>query len=279
MPNLNTQQKIAYILSTLDSKIAHNNRINAELEAMAKTVYDYWFVQFEFPFDFAQGKPSAEGKPYKSNGGKMVWSEELKREVPEGWEMKTLKEIENDIITGKTPPTDNSNFYNGDVPFITIGDIRGNMHVVKTALTLSKLGGDYQKNKYIPKGSLCVTCIASPGLIAFATEPSQTNQQINSIVIHSEHNKSYLYYALNDYFKFANGAKIGNTFANMNKGDFESIEMIYPPVELLNKFEEFSAPINDKILSCLIENQQLSSLRDWLLPMLMNGQVSVGDEI
>ena len=279
LPNLNTQQKIAYILSTLDSKIAHNNRINAELEAMAKTVYDYWFVQFEFPFDFAQGKPSAEGKPYKSNGGKMVWSEELKREVPEGWEMKTLKEIENDIITGKTPPTDNSNFYNGDVPFITIGDIRGNMHVVKTALTLSKLGGDYQKNKYIPKGSLCVTCIASPGLIAFATEPSQTNQQINSIVIHSEHNKSYLYYALNDYFKFANGAKIGNTFANMNKGDFESIEMIYPPVELLNKFEEFSAPINDKILSCLIENQQLSSLRDWLLPMLMNGQVSVGDEI
>jgi type I restriction enzyme S subunit len=261
----NNQKQIASALSSLDSKIALNKLINAELEAMAKTIYDYWFVQFDFP--------NTEGKPYKSSGGKMVWNEELKREVPEGWEVKMLKDIEDDIVTGKTPPTDNPEFYNGNVPFITIGDIRGNMHVVKTALTLSETGGDYQKNKYIPKGSLCVTCIASPGLIAFASETSQTNQQINSIVIHSEHNKSYLYYTLNDYFKFAKGAKTGNTFANMNKGDFESIQMIYPQVELLQKFEELSAPINDRILISLKENQQLSSLRNWLLPMLMNGQV------
>lgn len=78
IPNKTTQQKIASVLSALDSKIELNNRINAELEAMAKTLYDYWFVQFDFPFDFAQGKPDKNGKPYKSSGGKMVWNEELK---------------------------------------------------------------------------------------------------------------------------------------------------------------------------------------------------------
>ena len=93
VPDKPTQQKIAKVLSDLDTKIELNNKINAELEAIAKTLYDYWFVQFDFPFDFAQGKPNANGKPYKSSGGKMVWNEELKREIPEGWEVKHLSDI------------------------------------------------------------------------------------------------------------------------------------------------------------------------------------------
>jgi len=103
--DLTTQKNIASLLSKLETKIALNNRINVELEAMAKTVYDYWFVQFDFPFDFALGKPSAEGKLYKSSGGKMVWSEGLKREVPEGWEVKSLDKTIETIIDnrGKTP--------------------------------------------------------------------------------------------------------------------------------------------------------------------------------
>ena len=110
MPNLNTailasvplsippkpvQQKIAETLSSIDAKIELNNRINAELEAMAKTLYDYWFVQFDFPFDFAQGKPTANGKPYKSSGGKMIYNPTLKREIPEGWEATPLSSITN----------------------------------------------------------------------------------------------------------------------------------------------------------------------------------------
>ena len=118
LPNLTTQQKIASVLSSLDFKIELNNRINAELEAMAKTLYDYWFVQFDFP--------NEEGKPYKTSGGAMVWNEELKREVPEGWEVKALEEIENNIVTGKTPSTTNDNYFNGDIPFICIGDVNGN---------------------------------------------------------------------------------------------------------------------------------------------------------
>lgn len=260
------QDKIALILSTLDSKIELNNRMNAELEAMAKTLYDYWFVQFDFP--------DAQGKPYKTNNGKMVWNEELKREIPEGWEVLDLEKVENNIVTGKTPSTANESYFNGDVSFICIGDVRGNMHIVETEITLTQAGAEKQNNKFIPKGSICVTCIASPGLVAFTTRDSQTNQQLNSIVCEQLENKYYLYFYLTDYFKYAK-AKTGNTFANMNKADFTSIKVIKPKKDILIKFSEIIESSIDKILNNSIENKKLSDLRNWLLPMLMNGQVTV----
>lgn len=275
-PEQSVKEKIAKVLSDLDAKIELNNRINAELEAMAKWVYEYWFVQFDFPFDFAQGKPDQSGKPYKSFGGKMVWNVELKREIPEGWEVLDLEKIEDNIITGKTPPTANEEYYNGDIPFICIGDVRGNMHIVKTEITLSKAGANTQRNKFIPKGAICVTCIASPGLVGFATKDSQTNQQLNSIICNNPENRYYLYFYLTNYFQFAK-AKTGNTFANMNKGDFSTIKVLKPPRDLLNNFTKILESSIDKILNNSLENQQLSSLRDWLLPMLMNGQVSVAE--
>ncbi|MFC3417582.1 restriction endonuclease subunit S [Algoriphagus hitonicola] len=285
--SIQVQQKIAKVLSDLDAKIELNNRINAELEAMAKLVYEYWFVQFDFPvgFDSAQASGSTQSNPdvtlsevegYKSSGGKMVWNEELKREIPEGWEVLDLEKIEDNIITGKTPPTTNEEYYNGDIPFICIGDVRGNMHIVKTEITLSEAGANTQRNKFIPKGAICVTCIASPGLVGFATKDSQTNQQLNSIICNNPENRYYLYFYLTNYFQFAK-AKTGNTFANMNKGDFSTIKVLKPPRDLLNDFTKVLESSIDKILNNTLENQQLSSLRDWLLPMLMNGQVSVAE--
>ena len=261
-----TQQKIASVLSALDSKIELNNRINIELEAMAKTIYDYWFVQFDFP--------DKNGKPYKSSGGKMVWNEELKREIPEGWEVKKLENVEENIITGKTPSTENKNYFNGDIPFICIGDVRGNMHIVDTEIKLSIEGAMTQKNKFIPKGAICVTCIASPGLVGFVTRDSQTNQQLNSIVCNDLENRLYLYFYLTDYFKYAR-AKTGNTFANMNKGDFSAILILKPPKNTLIEFDTLLNSCIDKILNNSLENKDHTSLRDWLLPMLMNGQVMV----
>lgn len=267
IPESETERnKIASVLSTLDAKIELNNKINTELEDMTKTLYDYWFVQFDFP--------NENGKPYKSSGGEMVWSEELKREIPKGWEVKKLKEIESNIITGKTPSTEISEYFNGDVQFICIGDVRGNMHIVRTELTLSRKGADSQKNKYIPKGTICVTCIASPGLVGFATEEAQTNQQLNSVVCENIENRYYLYFYLTDYFKYAK-AKTGNTFANMNKEDFSSILVLKPNHDLLKIFAERVNPLIEKILVNSKENQELAELRDWLLPMLMNGQVVV----
>lgn len=275
------QKKVAKILTDLDEKIDLNNRINSELEGMAKLIYDYWFVQFDFPISeeqaAAMGRPELIGKPYKSSGGKMAFNEELKRDVPESWEVTKLADVESNIVTGKTPSTKIREYFDGDVPFICIGDVRGNMHITQSELTLSKLGAETQSNKYIPEGSICVTCIASPGLVGFATELSQTNQQLNSIVCQKVENRYYLYFYLIDYFKGAK-AKTGNTFANMNKGDFSAINTLVPNNKILIEYAELVDPMIQMVLKRSKENKTLSQLRDWLLPMLMNGQVRVMGE-
>lgn len=283
MPSLNTkimnsieldllprenQDKIANILSAIDDKIQINNQINQELEAMAKTLYDYWFVQFDFP--------DQNAKRYKSSGGKMVYHPELKREIPEGWGVVTLGDFESKIITGKTPSRANSDNFGGEIPFITIGDIRGNTFIYSTSESLTDLGASVQQNKYLPEGSLCVSCIATVGEIGFTTEWSHTNQQINSIVFEDETNRYYLYFALKNYFENANAsAKTGNTFANMNKEDFSGIRIILPNKEIKNNFHEISEPYFAQIKCLQGQNQELTQLRDWLLPMLMNGQVII----
>lgn len=261
-----TQKSIAHILSTLDQKIAINNQINAQLEQMAKTLYDYWFVQFDFPDE--------NGKPYKSSGGKMVYNDTLKREIPKGWEVKSLGEVEPNIITGKTPSTQNEEFFNENIPFITIGDIRNNMFIFQTEQKLSKTGAESQSSKYLPKDSLCISCIATVGLIGFTTQKSQTNQQINSIIFKNKYNGPYFYFYLKDYFVVGK-AKTGNTFANMNKGDFANIKMIYPSSNIIEKFFQNIVYSFQKIKNLQKQNQQLTQLRDFLLPMLMNGQVGV----
>ena len=268
VPSIQQQNQITDILGALDKKIQINNQINQELEAMAKTLYDYWFVQFDFP--------DQNGKPYKSSGGKMVYHPELKREIPEGWGVETLKDFESKIITGKTPSRANSDNFGGEIPFITIGDIRGNTFIYSTSETLTDLGASVQQNKYLPEGSLCVSCIATVGEIGFTTEWSYTNQQINSIVFEDETNRYYLYFALKNYFENANAiAKTGNTFANMNKEDFSGIRIILPRNEIKNNFHKITEPYFAQIKCLQGQNQELTQLRDWLLPMLMNGQVKV----
>ena len=265
---LDEQKEIIFNIKSIDQKIQINNQINQELEAMAKTLYDYWFVQFDFP--------DQNGKPYKSSGGKMVYHPEVKREIPEGWGVEDLKEFESKIITGKTPSRANSDNFGGEIPFITIGDIRGNTFIYRTSESLTDLGANVQQNKYLPEGSLCVSCIATVGEIGFTTEPSHTNQQINSIVFEDETNRYYLYFVLKNYFENANAsAKTGNTFANMNKEDFSGIRIILPSEEIKKNFHEISEPYFAQIKCLQGQNQELIQLRDWLLPMLMNGQVKV----
>ena len=268
IPDLNIQQKVGSFLDDIDLKIANNNAISKELESMSKTIYDYWFLQFEFP--------DKDGKPYKSNGGKMVWNDQLKQEIPEGWEVKKLSSVEPNIVTGKTPSTkDESNFGN-DVPFVCIGDIRDHCFINETDISLSIKGANLQSSKYIPQGSLCISCIATPGLIGFVSQKSQTNQQINSIVFKNNTNKYFLYFNIKEYFDSAKVAKSGNTFANMNKQEFSSIPVLYN-ASVIKRFYDVVVPIFNKVKLCERENQQLKSLRDFLLPLLMNGQVEICD--
>ena len=267
LPTINEQNKIARVLNAIDNIIANNNKIISELENMAKTIYDYWFLQFEFP--------NEKGKPYKSLGGKMIWNEELKKKIPKEWECRKIVEIEKNIVTGKTPSTKNEGNFNGDIPFITIDDIRQGLYVSNTVRTLSEKGANSQIKKYIPKDSICVTCIATVGLVGITTKKSQTNQQINSIVCENKNNLYYLVNAIKDYFKYSSGAKSGNIFDNMNKEDFATIKLIYPTESVLEKYKRTVEPIYYKIKNSIIENKELIALKDYLLPLLMNGQVEI----
>ena len=267
---LHEQKQIGEIFSALDKKIELNKRINQNLEAMAKQLYDYWFVQFDFP--------NEEGKPYKSSGGEMVWNEKLKRNMPKEWCTMTIGEVENNIITGKTPSCADEDNFGGDIPFITIDDIRGNLFVFNSQRTLSTKGAESQTKKYLPSGSLSVSCIGTIGVMGFIAKLSQTNQQINSIVFENEHNREFVYFALKLYFENAK-AKTGNVFANMSKDEFASIKMVYPPKQILQEFHNKVVAIFDNIKNNIGEINALTKQRDELLPLLMNGQVSVNSDL
>ena len=260
------EENIGNMMFDIMSKINVNRQINDNLEAMAKQLYDYWFVQFDFP--------NEEGKPYKASGGAMVWNEKLKREIPQGLGALKIGDIEKNIITGKTPSCADEDNFGGDIPFVTIDDIRGNLFVFEAQRTLSTKGADSQEKKYLPIGSLSVSCIGTIGVMGFVAKLAQTNQQINSIVFEHEYNKEFLYFSLRLYFENAK-AKTGNVFANMSKEEFASIIVAYPPKQILQAFHNKVAPIFDSIKNNTEEINSLTKQRDELLPLLMNGQATV----
>lgn len=258
LPDINIQRKIAKILNEIDNKIELKYKESKMLEEMLETLYNYWFIQFKCVDD-----------------NKISWNEELKQYIPTNWSYIPLLEVESKIITGKTPSTKEEKYYNGDIPFITIGDIRNNMFITKTSQTLSKEGANSQIKKYIPKDSICVTCIATPGLVGFSTKDSQTNQQINSVVCKNSYNRTFLYFYLKKYFKFASGAKTGNVFANMNKDDFSNIMILYPSIDVLKQFDLKTANSMERIKNNSFEIDKLESLKSFLLPLLMNKKINL----
>ena len=267
LPNIENQKKISSILFSLDKKIQLLHQINDNLAELAKTIYDYWFVQFDFPDE--------NGKPYKTSGGKMVYNEVLKREIPEGWEVKSLGEIEPNIITGKTPTTKDENNFNGNILFITIDDIRQNLFIYNSERTLSEKGANTQRAKFLKKGDICVSCIGTVGVIGIVGKIAQTNQQINSISNPQNFNKYFLLNYLDRYFKDNFTAKKGAVLDNMNKAEFESIIIINPIQNIKEIYYGKVKFLYKKIDTNIQQIQHLQFLRDWLLPMLMNGQISV----
>lgn len=285
LKELKTQQKIAKVLSDLDAKIELNNKINTELEAMAKTLYDYWFVQFDFP--------DVNGKPYKTSGCKMVWNEELKREIPEGWEVDTLSSwIKNDKSGDWGKEQEEAN-YTERVYCIRGADInglngKGEMKTPERYIlekNLHKTLDPYDLIVEISGGSP----VQSTGRLAYITE--ETLHRFDAPIICSNFckavtlkNKHYFY---NFVYQWNSVYDAGVLFGYEGKTSgiknllFESFVSSYqtaiPPKELAEKFYEFMKPIQIKKEKNLKENQELASLRDWLLPMLMNGQVSVGE--
>ena len=274
LPPPRAQAAIANLLSTLDAKIELNNRINAELEGMAKLLYDYWFVQFDFPMTAAQaaalGKPHLTGHPYRASGGKMIYNETLKREIPEGWEATTLSQFAN-ITMGQSPPGDSYNqkgsgmvFFQGSTDF---GWRYPQVREFTTAPSRFAKAGDILLSVRAPVGTLNIAdqaCCIGRGLAALNAK--------------SGHD-SFLFEVML-YFKtiFDRRNASGTTFGSITKDDLHSLEFACPSKDspLLDAFEEKMKPAHKTILNNHQQNQELTQLRDWLLPMLMNGQVTVG---
>ena len=269
LPPLHTQKKIAAVLSTLDAKIELNQRMNAELEAMAKTLYDYWFVQYDFP--------DKNGKPYKSSGGKMVWNAELKREVPEGWEVGTINDF-GEIITGGTPSTvDDDNFCENGTAWITPKDLSDteNKYIKKGGTDITHKGLKTSSAKLMPAGSVLLTTRAPIGYLAIARNEVTTNQGFKSIVPKAEFGSEYVYYTIHSIVPKLQILGVGSTFREISKEVFSKVPVALPPSEIIQEFKNVINALAERKMQSEDEIHELISVRDWLLPLLMNGQVRV----
>lgn len=267
-PDIAVQQRIASVLSSLDDKIELNNRINAEIEAMAKMLYDYWFVQFDFP--------DANGKPYKSSGGKMLYNEELKREIPQGWEVKTLFEITSLIRRGISPK------YVEDGGYLVL-----NQKCIRNQTISFELGRSYDNKlsindeRLIELGDVLVnsTGVGTLGRVAFVKYIQNEKATVDSHITIVRGNPDlinteYLNYWMLKSEKDIERAAEGSTGqVELRKEFLENLLVIIPSDDIQKKFSNIVIPLNGEMASREKENQHLASLCDWLLPMLMNGQV------
>lgn len=283
LPELEYQKKIAKVLSDLDAKIEVNNKINAELEAMAKLIYDYWFVQFDFPTpaEYAQavGRPEMEGKPYKSSGGKMVYDERLKREIPEGWESGTFETIAT-VIGGSTPSKAvKENFTkNHGMPWITPKDLsinKGKKYITRGEWDVTEMGIKSASLKIMPKNTVLFSSRAPIGYLAISRKEVTTNQGFKSFVPKKGFPTEFVFYCVKNQVPRIEAYSSGSTFKEVSASTLKSMDISIPPQPILSQYENKVSPLFKNQDNLEKQNQQLAALRDWLLPMLMNGQVKV----
>lgn len=286
LPKLSIQQGIADVLSAIDDKIILNKRINAELEAMAKTIYDYWFVQFDFP--------NENGKPYRTSGGAMKWNEQLKREIPKGWNVATLSKYiaeEKGGDWGKEKETDN---YAEKVTCIRGADfpaLNGLQNLkAPTRYILRK-----NINKHLRNGDIIVEISGgsptqSTGRVSYIND--EILKRFSTDIIASNFCRAfslvdiaYQYwfyvtwttlYNSGVFFKYEGKTTgIKNLLFDFACADYA---IVCPPSMVIKQYNRHVEPLFIKVQKNIIENDELTRLRDWLLPMLMNGQATVADE-
>ena len=250
VPDLETQCKIGSLLKSIDDKISLNTKINENLEQQAQAIFKSWFVDFE-PF-----------------GGVM----------PDDWRIGTVLDLSKEIICGKTPSTRKKEYYGDYMPFITIPDMHNRVYTTTTERYLSELGANSQMKKTLPKNSICVSCIGTAGLVALVSTDSQTNQQINSIVPKEGYSSYYIFLLMQTFSEKINRlGQSGSTIVNLNKAQFGMMEALVPTVSSMNDFDSVAKPLFEKILANQQGNQRLATLRDTLLPKLMNGEIDVSE--
>ena len=254
LPPLKEQKRIADILSAYDDLIENNQKQIKLLEEAAQRLYKQWFIDLRFPGH--ETTPIVDG-------------------LPQGWKHKHVDDF-GIVVTGKTPSTSKGDNYGGNIPFVTIPDMHGNVFPLKTERYLTKKGADSQKVKYLPKNSVIVSCIATVGLVNIASEECQTNQQINSVILNDERDLYFFYESMLRIKSLLDGVgSNGATMTNVNKSKFGNVKVIYPTINLIEKYYDFCKPFFDKILSLSKSIIQLKEARDRLLPKLMNGELEI----
>lgn len=257
--NVQGKENIGKLLSNLDRKIALNRQINTNLEALARQLYDYWFVQFDFP--------DANGKPYKSSGGKMTYNEKLKRHIPDGWEDGRLADIAN-ITMGQSPDGRSYNeegkgiiFYQGSTDF---GERFPDVRQYTTEPSRYAKKGDILMSVRAPVGALNIAnndCCIGRGLAAI-------NSKLGSM--------THLYYVMLSFKEmFDRMSDVGTTFGSITKDELYGLPVVKPDGDIIKKYEEKCKPIFEQQMILGAEITSLTRQRDELLPLLMNGQVII----
>ncbi|MDZ7694022.1 MAG: restriction endonuclease subunit S [Balneolaceae bacterium] len=260
IPPLEQQKKIVDTLSAFDDLIENNSRRIEILEEMARRIYREWFVHFRYP---------------DHENDELVDSRTELGEIPEGWEVKELEDF-GEIVLGKTPSTKDSENYGDYMPFIKTPDMHDQFFIHETENVLSKKGVKTQEKKTLPADSICVSCIGTAGVVAITSVPSQTNQQINSIVPEDKALREYLYFTTKALKPLME--KIGSTGAtmtNVSKTKFKGLPALKPSQELLNKFHEKVGSLFDQISTLQKQNIKLKQTRDLLLPKLISGKIDM----
>ena len=271
LPSYNEQVKIANIFSKLDNKIKNNKNINSELESMAKTIYDYWFLQYEFP--------NEEGKPYKSSGGKMVYNDELKKEIPEGWKVNKAGEVISVVRGISYKPKDEIKEINKDtISLLKSNNIQnGSINFEQPVYLDKKMANEEQ---WLTKGSVFITMSSGSKAhmgktaIVYETLPYVYGAFCAKINIKPSHCGFISTYFRSSHFRtYIENVTLGTSINNISNDQLTNIKLAFPEERVLEKFEKIIKPIFEKQGKIIFENQELTKLRDELLPLLMNGQV------
>ena len=234
---------------------------------MAKTLFDYWFVQFDFPDE--------NGKPYKSSGGKMVCNEVLKRVIPEGWEVKKIVSIAK-TGSGGTPKSTEKDYYeNGNIPWINSGELN-NPFIISTDNFITELGMKNSSAKLFPANTILMAMYgATAGKTSIISFYATTNQAVCAVMPFEREMFYYTKFVLNDMYQYLINLSTGSARDNLSQEKIKELDIVIPNNSVLNEYSKGASIYFGKIKNNLQQNQQLSNLRDWLLPMLMNGQVKV----
>ena len=269
LPDFKTQQSIAAILSALDKKIALNKQINARLEQMAKTLYDYWFVQFDFP--------DADGRPYKSSGGEMVFDETLKREIPKGWE---VKKIENILTIGSGFPFNSKDYTDrGKYQIVTIKNVQDTYLDLTKTDGIDEIPNNMKEFCILKKGDVLISLTGNIGRVCFVDRDNLLlNQRVGKMICSNKY-LHFFYLLFNRNESKERLEKLANGSSQSNLSPIEAVKDLFicPSNIVLEKFNAKVDLLFKKLLLNQQQNYHLTQLRDFLLPMLMNGQVSVAE--